>query len=44
LVGAEVRDRRFDFDNPDFAVATKRHQIRAPARSERQFADAAEAE
>ena len=44
LVGAEIRHRGLDLDDPDFAVAAERHQIGAAARGERQLADAAEAE
>ena len=37
LVGAEIGDRGFDFDDDDLAVAAERDQIGAPARRQRQF-------
>ena len=43
LVGAEIRDRGLDLDDPDFAVGAERHEIGAAARRQRQFADHAEA-
>ena len=38
LVGAEIRDRRLDLDDPDFAVGAERHEIGAPAGRQRQLA------
>jgi hypothetical protein len=38
LVGAQIRDRRFDLDDPNLAVGAERHQIGAPAGWQRQFA------
>ena len=43
LVGAEIRDRGLDLDDPDFAVGAQRHEVGAAARSQRQLADHAEA-
>ena len=39
LVGAEVRDRGLDLDDPDFAARIERHQIGAAPGRQRQFAD-----
>jgi hypothetical protein len=44
LVGAEILDRRLDLDDPDLAVPAERDQVGPPARCERQFAHAGEAE
>jgi CheY-like chemotaxis protein len=35
LVGAKVRNGRFDLDDPHFAAGVERHQIGAPARRQR---------
>ena len=43
LVGAEIGDRGFDLDDPDFAAGIERHQIGAAAGRQRQFAHHAEA-
>ena len=35
LVGAKIRDRRLDLDDPDFAGGAERRQIGAPAGRQR---------
>jgi len=40
LVGAQILHRGFDLDDPDLAALVQRHQIGAPSRRQRQFADA----
>ena len=37
LVGAKIRDRGLDLDDPDFAIASERHQIGTPPRQQRQL-------
>ena len=44
LIGAQILDRGFDFDNPDVAARVQRHQVGAPPRRQRQFADAGKAQ
>ena len=43
LIGAEIRHRGLDLDNPDFAVGAERHEVGAAARRQRQLANHAEA-
>src|SRR5882672_7788459 len=44
VIGAEILHRRFDLDDPDLAALVQRHQIGAPARRQRQFANAGKSE
>jgi hypothetical protein len=38
LIGAQIRNRGLDLDDPHLPVAAERHQIGAPAGRQRQFA------
>jgi hypothetical protein len=35
LIGAKIRNRRFDFHDDDFAITAERHEIGAPAGRQR---------